>query len=550
MENQQFNALVTINPEELDRLNRIMTIRPADSFEYGKDEKTDELLLKAFQNIGEDVSMFSAEMEFSDGKSVELNVYPPKDNKSTAYAKATLYDPYGEPLSSSGAGYPLNGEWLLSDEKDNHYVLDVKKARVREEAAEPAHFNAVLSVEPDELAHLSRILSFEQINYAYLGREDELLASKDPAVLEFVESCQQGKDYLFRQEIPFSNGCHAELSILPPANISDQTFAQAFLYNAQGLEVDFTDMYTNLAGDWHLKDENGNTYAIDVREREREMDKTPFGKHLQMLRSAVLQTIKTPEVLRCKSQFVDQVLGGKNSFFAQREEAYIRLANDLPKDLEAIVSELAQHGSEDPAEQTVGNYLYTGHLDEKPFGARAEEAAEKLVPALRDFGRKMQMVEAAYRATVSRDLPENAIPKDVVMFLDASRELRDAAPEFLCDHVCTTLGPFSSEELYATFDKIDSCIDTLRGRIDPEGRESLAKKTMRDVYSKYKDTVDYDKLNEKTVIRLVESGASDKTLHEVAEIARTLDPAIQDTKKYTKHLLIQANIRHNLAAGK
>lgn len=94
----------------------------------------------------------------------------------------------------------------------------------------------------------------------------------------------------------------------------------------------------------------------------------------------------------------------------------------------------------------------------------------------------------------------------------------------------------------------EKTLDILRGRMEPEGKESLAEKTMRKVYSEHKDTVDYDKFNKETVARLLEKGASDKSIREIAEIAKKLNPTIKDTKKYTKYLLIQANnYRSNVA---
>lgn len=84
-------------------------------------------------------------------------------------------------------------------------------------------------------------------------------------------------------------------------------------------------------------------------------------------------------------------------------------------------------------------------------------------------------------------------------------------------------------------------LDYLRSRTEPTGKESLAEKTMRKVYSENRETVNYDKLNQETVARLIEKGASDKSIREVAEMAMKLNPTIKDAKKYTKYRLIQAN---------
>ena len=73
-------------------------------------------------------------------------------------------------------------------------------------------------------------------------------------------------------------------------------------------------------------------------------------------------------------------------------------------------------------------------------------------------------------------------------------------------------------------------LDYLRGRTKSTNKESFAEKTMRKVYSEHKDTVDYDKLNKETVERLLEKGASDKSIREIAEIAKKLNPTIKGFK--------------------
>lgn len=83
-------------------------------------------------------------------------------------------------------------------------------------------------------------------------------------------------------------------------------------------------------------------------------------------------------------------------------------------------------------------------------------------------------------------------------------------------------------------------LNILRGRLEPEGKESLAEKTMREVYTSDASASSYDDLNTRAVAKLQQMGASDKTIKEVAKIAKTINPSIKDTKAYTKQLTEQA----------
>lgn len=73
-------------------------------------------------------------------------------------------------------------------------------------------------------------------------------------------------------------------------------------------------------------------------------------------------------------------------------------------------------------------------------------------------------------------------------------------------------------------------------RRDRNHDESLAEKTMREVYSAHRDIVDYDRLNKVAAARLVEKGAGDKAIREVAKIAGTFDWRITDTRAYARTL--------------
>ena len=83
-------------------------------------------------------------------------------------------------------------------------------------------------------------------------------------------------------------------------------------------------------------------------------------------------------------------------------------------------------------------------------------------------------------------------------------------------------------------------LNILRGRVEPEGKESLAEKTMREVYTNDVSASSYDDLNTRAVAQLQQMGASDKTIKEVAKIAQTINPNIKDAKAYTKQLTEQA----------
>lgn len=91
----------------------------------------------------------------------------------------------------------------------------------------------------------------------------------------------------------------------------------------------------------------------------------------------------------------------------------------------------------------------------------------------------------------------------------------------------------------------EKTLDILRGRMEPEGKESLAEKTMREVYTRDANVFSYDDLNTRAVAKLQQMGASDKTIKEVAKIAKMINPNIKDIKVYTKQLIEQASCQKN-----
>ena len=166
----------------------------------------------------------------------------------------------------------------------------------------------------------------------------------------------------------------------------------------------------------------------------------------------------------------------------------------------------------------------------------------------------MATVEETFLKAKGTNLPDGCVPPDVIQYKDAVMELRKAAPTILRDHLF--VADFSREKEHFLQDNLERSyreavknINFLRGNTPLKGKESLAEKTMRKVYSEHKDTVDYDKLNQETVARLIEKGASDKTIREVAEIAKVLNPTIQDTKAYAKALTAQAKQSREVARG-
>lgn len=543
-----FRAVLSVEPEKLEQLNQILAMPFHEYLDHGEENPViREASVRGrdlFPYIGlEDPFPFWSEgIEFPDGNSARIEVYPPKDWKSSPYAKATLLDAHGKELDtdSSRMGYPLNGHWLLSN-GSHSYMIDVI-GKVRESREEPSCFHAALFVEPEQLDRLNCIMAFEAYDYVAEGSEDRLREMDTPEVREFVESCGQKRD-LFHQEIPFPNGTHAEIIILPPESLSEQTSARAFLYDAGGAELAFTDPYSKLDQSWCLQDAEGATYNIDIREKRRAVDLTPRGKHLHALRDAVFQTLRA--TIRLEHAVI---------FPEERKKIYVSLAEDLPRALDSIMEELEKHAPQKTADLLAGRYLYTGRLDQIPFREEERQEASRLIPALYTFVNKMQTVQSACFLAGQDELLGHCIPKDVVMYLDAARALECAAPKLLdCQHLLTGISLRAPGE-----EEDDACrracsrIEWLRGRIteasfhayrnEPERSTSDTELVMQSVYTKSCDTVDYDRLNLEAA-RLLLASEDSRALEELAGIARELDPSIRDTRAYARNLEKQARRR-------
>lgn len=401
MANQKPHARLTVDEEELNRLNRIMNMKPADFATGSKDEKMKRLIRETTRRIGRDTVLYSTETWFPDGVTAEVSVYPPKDKEFSAYAKAVLYDAQAKKVASTTAKSRLDGKWLLLDNENKTYHIDIKGApRMKEQETPSKHFSATVAVEYEELARLNRIMDFHD-------RQQDLPELDASEIREFTDSLAQKKEHLFEKEIPFPDGTHAELLVVPADYMEDRAFAQAFLYDADGVQIGFTEPYFNLDQKWTLESENGTTYTIDVQEKKHEIDKTPLGKELKKFRDMAIYALSIPEIVNQRAILLNR-----------RGEVYEVLTHDLPQSLDAIVDRMAQRDPKQPMDLAVGNYLYTGHMDCAPVMEAEKKETEKLIPALRTFVHKIQSTEDAFYDAHPEWFPDDELFVDV-MILDS-----------------------------------------------------------------------------------------------------------------------------------
>lgn len=240
-----------------------------------------------------------------------------------------------------------------------------------------------------------------------------------------------------------------------------------------------------------------------------------------------------------------------------------RYAKDLSSAIQDLDDALFILDPVRDADEYRGTYLQTMDITAKPTTPKQEEAAKQLGKAIASFSQKMNTIRENITATIETEAEQTQFDAKTALryrfiedrgtadrlviacalsCLDATKELRSVLPA--SSRIRTDL---EGKDIYLDasdrkiYEKGTQQLDYLRGRTKSTNKESFAEKTMRKVYSEHKDTVDYDKLNKETVERLLEKGASDKSIREIAEIAKKLNPTIKDTKKYTKYLLIQAN---------
>ena len=250
----------------------------------------------------------------------------------------------------------------------------------------------------------------------------------------------------------------------------------------------------------------------------------------------------------------------------------IRTAKELSHDIQYLDDALFLLDPARDADEYRGTYTKTNDINAKPATPKQEKAAKQLGKAITSFSKKMNTIQENITAVIEAEakraqvdakeavhygwLPDRQKANQLAVacalsYVDTAKELRPVLPATF--RVRTD---FEEKDIHldAPFLKLYESgkkqLDYLRSRTEPTGKESLAEKTMRKVYSENRDTVDYDKLNQETVARLIEKGASDKSIREVAEMAMKLNPTIKDAKKYTKYLLMQANNYRSKATEK
>lgn len=556
-EMEPLDHTISLDKEQLDHLNRLLAFVPvlhAENPDYENLRTSKDPVARAFaETIGQEYPLFETQIPFPDGKSMTIGVYPPEDASHPVTARAFLDSAEGEELARSDDEYNLDGLWELRDEEGKRYAVGIQErerdvVNAKAEPAEqvtPAHetnaFEDTLSIEPKQLDHLKRILSVNPYDYITPATKDRLYEVDDPAIQEFVDSI--GETPLFQESFPYPDGNTAIFTVWPPSDEISPAYAEMCLY-VDG-DAHIYDGQNNsqdpLEGKWEVTDPHtGHTYTLNVEERKRAIDKTPLAERLAALCEKTFKALDAYQDLPAEAR-------GKD---------YAALAHELPETLAALKHELARRIPQKPTsvDKRAGEYLATGRIDWKPFGETAQKEAETLVPALCTFAEKMATVEETFLKAKGTNLPDGCVPPDVIQYKDAVMELRKAAPTILRDHLF--VADFSREKEHFLQDNLERSyreavknINFLRGNTPLKGKESLAEKTMRKVYSEHKDTVDYDKLNQETVARLIEKGASDKTIREVAEIAKVLNPTIQDTKAYAKALTAQAKQSREAARG-
>lgn len=556
-EMEPLDHTISLDKEQLDHLNRLLAFVPvlhAENPDYENLRTSKDPVARAFaETIGQEYPLFETRIPFSNGNSMTIGVYPPKDATHPITARAFLDSAEGEELARSDDEYSLDGPWELQDREGKRYTVGIQgrerdadkaKADSAKQATptlEADAFEDTLAIEPEKLDYLKRILSVNPYDYITPATKDRLYEVDDPAIQEFVDSI--GETPLFQESFPYPDGNTAIFTVWPPSDEISPAYAEMCLY-VDG-DAHIYDGQNNsqdpLEGKWEVTDPHtGHTYTLNVEEKKRTIDKTPLAERLSALRE------KTFKALDAYQNLPDEARG----------EDYVALAHELPETLAALKHELARRIPQEPTsiDKRAGEYLATGRIDWKPFGKVAQKEAETLVPALCTFAEKMVTVEETFLKAKGTNLPEGCVPPDIVQYKDAVMELRKAAPTILRDHLF--VADFSREkehflqnELERSYREAVKSINFLRGNTPLKGKENLAEKTMRKVYSEHKDTVDYDKLNQETVARLIEKGASDKSIRKVAEIAKTINPSIQDTKVYAKDLTAQAKQSREAARG-
>lgn len=193
-----------------------------------------------------------------------------------------------------------------------------------------------------------------------------------------------------------------------------------------------------------------------------------------------------------------------------------------------------------------GVFLLTADL--RPFYAQVQKEAliQKAQKAYAKLGSLCNLEDTFHHILEQAEPAQKGATYDpaliqcALLYQDAAKNLADT----LGSNSIGMRKTFFVDELPAEcrepYQEGEKKLDVLRGRVEPEGKESLAEKTMREIYTKDANVFSYDDLNTRAVAQLQQIGASDKTIKEVAKIAKTLNPNIKDAKAYTKQLTEQA----------
>lgn len=263
-------------------------------------------------------------------------------------------------------------------------------------------------------------------------------------------------------------------------------------------------------------------------------------------RDAVYQELrtlnKTPEALVTREWFTKTV----PDCLDRMREAENRMEKDLF---------LAHPEWQSTFHEYAGAFLLTDDLH--PFHTQTEK--EQLIQDSREtyarlsaFCGAMDTVQQVLRkegATPSSTVYDPALLSCTLLFQDAARNLAAS----LKDNAIGLRQTFGDEKLPEECQKAyregEKTLDILRGRLAPEKKESLAAKTMREIYTSSHNVFAYDELNIRTITHLQQMGASDKSIKEVAKLAGMINPAIQDTRAYAKELMEKAEARRVIARG-
>lgn len=198
-----------------------------------------------------------------------------------------------------------------------------------------------------------------------------------------------------------------------------------------------------------------------------------------------------------------------------------------------------------PADEQIGRFLRGDAPDKELVSAYEKERVKQLAPAIESFAAKMGEVSAFLRETAGDKgrSPEDLALESALMYQDAAKELARCLPDTfpLRTGLPDTLHlrkTFREEELpkgksegYREGEKL---LDILRRRT-PTGQEDEhpAMTTLKEIYTRRKDTVRFDQLNRNAAKLLFVRDGKAKDIREIASLTNPLHPGI-DAKAYGK----------------